>query len=114
LADTLPRRAARWTGRAIQATNRQALEAADLSPWQLAEPKLLAQLRPPRDADRPQARGVPARGVIRELPPLPAAADPFTLAPPAAAPAAAEPVGSSPPPSLPNTRAASSPPALAK
>jgi hypothetical protein len=114
LADTLPRRAAQWKGRATQAANVQALEASDLSPWQLAEPKLLAQLRPPRDASRPNVRGVPAHGVIRELPPLAATADPLALAPPAAAPAAAEPVVSLRPPGLPNARAASSSPAPAE
>jgi hypothetical protein len=89
LADTLPRRATQWAGRATQAANKQALEASDLSPWQLAEPRLLALLHPPRDVDKPSPRGVPARGVIRELPPLAATADPLTTAVPAAvAPAA--------------------------
>jgi hypothetical protein len=115
LADTLPRRAAQWTGRAIKAANGQAMAATDLSLWQLAEPRLLAHLRPPRDvSSRPNARGVPAHGVIRELPPLETTPDTFTMAPRAAAAPAAEPVGNLRPPVLPNARAASSPPAPAE
>jgi hypothetical protein len=43
LTDTLPRRAAQWSGRAIEAGDGAPLDAADLAPWLLAEPKLLAQ-----------------------------------------------------------------------
>lgn len=111
LADTLPRRAAKWTGRSIEAINGQTLEAADLSPWQLAEPKLLARLRPPRVVSKPRTGGASAREVIRELPPLPAPTtppDPAAIAPPTSAPPAAEPVGSLRPPGPPSAPAASS------
>jgi hypothetical protein len=46
LADTLPRRAAQWSGRATDATDGAPIDAAELVPWLLAEPQLLALLRP--------------------------------------------------------------------
>lgn len=46
LADTLPRRAARFQGREVDPTGGEALEASDLAGWMRAEPALLAALRP--------------------------------------------------------------------
>ena len=47
LADTLPRRAAQWSGgRAVDAADGAPIDAAELAPWSLAEPQLLALLRP--------------------------------------------------------------------
>jgi hypothetical protein len=50
LADTLPRRAALWDGRALDATGGAPIDAAELAPWLQAEPQLLALLRPQRSA----------------------------------------------------------------
>jgi hypothetical protein len=49
LADTLPRRAAMWAGRAREAADGQPLDATDLAAWQQAEPKLLASWRSPNN-----------------------------------------------------------------
>lgn len=46
LADTLPRRAAQWSGRAVDATDGAPIDAAELAPWSAAEPQLMALLRP--------------------------------------------------------------------
>jgi hypothetical protein len=46
LADTLPHRAAQWSGRAVDAADGAPIDAADLAPWSQAEPQLLALLRP--------------------------------------------------------------------
>jgi hypothetical protein len=59
LADTLPRRAAQWAGRAREAADGQPLDATDLAAWQQAEPKLLAQWRTPNNATA-QRTGNPA------------------------------------------------------
>lgn len=50
LADTLPRRAKLFDGRVVEASDGAPIEAAELAPWSLAEPQLLAQLRPQRSA----------------------------------------------------------------
>jgi hypothetical protein len=55
LADTLPRRAAAFDGRAIEAADGVVVEGADLARWQEAVPQLLAALR------APAARSTPAR-----------------------------------------------------
>jgi hypothetical protein len=47
LADKLPRRAALFDGGALEPAEGVPLEAADLAPWRLAEPKLVAALHPP-------------------------------------------------------------------
>jgi hypothetical protein len=60
LADTLPRRAARFDGRTVEAAAGEALEPRDLAPWLRAEPALLAALRPRQTAlarEATQARG---------------------------------------------------------
>lgn len=47
LVDTLPRRAAQWSGgRAVDAADGAPIDAAELAPWSAAEPQLLALLRP--------------------------------------------------------------------
>ncbi len=46
LADTLPRRAALWSGRALDAADGAPIDAVELAPWSLAEPQLMALLRP--------------------------------------------------------------------
>lgn len=50
LADTLPRRAALFNGRTLDATDGAPIEAGELAPWLQGEPQLLAQLRPQRSA----------------------------------------------------------------
>jgi hypothetical protein len=74
LADTLPRRAAAFDGRAIEAADGVSLDASDLAPWQQAAPQLLAALRAPA-ATRPApprrngGSSVVARRSARTLPP---------------------------------------------
>jgi hypothetical protein len=46
LADTLPRRAAQWSGRTVDAAEGAPIDAAELAPWSAAEPQLMALLRP--------------------------------------------------------------------
>jgi hypothetical protein len=50
LADTLPRRAARFEGRMVEVAAGEALEPRDLAAWLRAEPALLATLRPRQTA----------------------------------------------------------------
>jgi hypothetical protein len=50
LSDTLPRRAALFNGRTVDAADGAPLDAAELAPWLQAEPQLMAQLRPQRNA----------------------------------------------------------------
>lgn len=55
LVDTLPRRARQFDGRVVDAVDGAPIEAAELAPWSLAEPQLLAALRPQRSAAAPRA-----------------------------------------------------------
>lgn len=60
LADTLPRRAARFDGRTVEAAAGEALEPRDLAAWLRTEPALLATLRPRQTAlarEATRARG---------------------------------------------------------
>jgi hypothetical protein len=73
LADTLPRRAASFDGRSVDAADGVPLDAADLAAWQEAAPQLLAALRPAAatrvtPARRPGSAAV-ARHRARTLPP---------------------------------------------
>ena len=54
LADTLPRRAKLFDGRSVEASDGVPIEATELAPWSLAEPQLLAQLRPQRSTPAPR------------------------------------------------------------
>jgi len=62
LADTLPHRARQFDGRAVDASEGSAIEAADLAAWSAVEPVLLAQLRPQRSAPTARARSALASG----------------------------------------------------
>jgi hypothetical protein len=46
LADTLPRRAAQWSGHTVDAAEGAPIDSGELAPWSQAEPRLLALLRP--------------------------------------------------------------------
>jgi hypothetical protein len=72
LADTLPRRAAFFDGTLQEPTRGAPAQAADLGPWLLAEPKLMALLQPPTVRRTPSA---PPRRTARALPPPAAARD---------------------------------------
>jgi hypothetical protein len=64
LADTLPRRATLWGGgHALDAAGGAPIDAAELAPWSLAEPQLMALLRPPqRSAAAVRTAGAGSRG----------------------------------------------------
>jgi hypothetical protein len=81
LADTLPRRAARFDGRAVAAGDGAALEADDLAPWQRAEPQLLALLHPPRALAAPRSVAKRKTRVMPAMAAAPRAAAPIALPP---------------------------------
>jgi hypothetical protein len=62
LADTLPRRAKLFDGNVVEASDGAPIEAAELAPWSLAEPQLLAQLRPQRGAVGVRVSSTASRG----------------------------------------------------
>jgi len=66
LADTLPRRAARFDGRTVEAAAGEALEPRDLAAWLRAEPALLAALRPRQTALAREAAGARASTAPRK------------------------------------------------